>query len=282
MLHGECVNDSVNQKYLGDEENLNIFWINFVLILIAISSLLLLSSCGNMEDAYVLKSDGSGTFTMKSDIMPAMVNMSVTMMKAFSKDSTLNEDSARKAMEANVWKDFNGSLDSTIDFTDKIPDSVKNDPKAKKIMDNMRMFMAGNKKDKKLFMGMTYTFSDFKDLDDFWEFSKKQSKGNKEKVGPLASYTETNSNIEISFDNKVFKRTTTVYEEAKMSDTDESLVDAMFGESKYTTTVIMPSKIKSAIGNGLVKIKGNKVTFEYDFMNYMKGKENTDFVITLK
>ena len=38
MLHGECVNDSVNKKYLGDEENLNIFWINFVLILIAISA----------------------------------------------------------------------------------------------------------------------------------------------------------------------------------------------------------------------------------------------------
>jgi len=235
-----------------------------------------------MEDEYVLNNDGSGKFTMKSNIMPAMVNMSVTMMKAFSKDSTINEDSARLALEDEIWKDFGKSVDSTLDYSDKIPDSLKDDPKTKKIMENMRMFMAGNKKDRKLFMGMTYTFSDFKDLDDFWAFSKKQSQSSKDKEGPLASYTETNSNVDVTFENKVFKRTTTVYKEAEMSDSDESLVEAMFGESLYRTTVVMPSKIKSAFGNGLVKIKGNTATFEYDFMKYMKGQENTDFVITLK
>jgi len=149
-------------------------------------------------------------------------------------------------------------------------------------MKNLRGFMQGSKKEQQLFVGATYSFSDNKDLEGFYNFMNKQNQNSENTKDPLSSFKSPNTKTSITLNGKVFTRKTVLIKEGDLPENTEKIVTSMTNEAKYRTTVIMPRKIKTAEGNGLVEFKGKKAVFEYDYMAYMKGKADTDFIITLK
>lgn len=245
---------------------------------------LFLTSCGSIEEEITIAKNGSGEYTLKTDMMPSMVNMTVKFAKAFAKDSTvINEDSLTQAITAKMWSKFGGKVDSVIDYSDRIPDSLKDDPQTKKIMKNMQGFMRGTEKEGPLYMGMTYSFKEQSEFNEFMDYlSKRNAESGKSPA--MSMFNSKNSKSSIQFDGKTLKRTTVFIEsetEEEQKEDDNSL-NELFAGATYKTTVTLPKKIVSAKGEGLVSYNGKVAIFEYPFMKLLSGEQNTDFEITMK
>jgi hypothetical protein len=81
-----------------------------------------------MTEEIYLNSDGSGEYTIYTDMIPSMV----TMMEVFAAmDTTFqgtSEELTAKVKE-KIWEDFPAEVDSIMDMTgEEIPEDIKNNP----------------------------------------------------------------------------------------------------------------------------------------------------------
>jgi hypothetical protein len=254
----------------------HLFWLSILFIS------LLLSSCGSVEEEIVINKNNSGKYTLKFDMLQGMVEMTTQMTRAFSPTENLNEDSLREAVESQIWASFGGDLDSTLDLNQQLPDSIKNDPQTQKFIQNSRAFMQGSQKEGKIYTGIEYNFSSQSDLNRFFKFMNERNDPDQNQLSQFGKFKTSENLSTISIDGKIIKRTTEITQEADMDEKAEKTMEELFEDSYYRTTVIVPGKIKSAKGDGLVSIKGNKAVFEHKFVDFMNGSAKTDFEIELK
>lgn len=252
--------------------------------LVAILALVGLASCGNVVEEINLDADGSGTYEIKTDIIPATVNMAVTFTKMFAAMDTthvLNEDSLRTAVTEEVWADFgDAEIDSVIDFKNEIPDSILNEGDNRKYAEKMTMFMKGSRAKGYVDMGLRYPFVSGEDLQDFMAFFERVQEGQSKnaKGNPLGELGDLRSTTTINQSNKSFARTTIYHNPADESE-DMGKFKEMFGDGKFLTIVNTKRKIKKVNGDHVKSVEDYRVTFEYEFMPAMTGQLNTDFEI---
>jgi hypothetical protein len=211
-----------------------------------------------------------------------MVQMSVKMMKAFSPDSVpFNEDSVTQAITDKMWEKFNNEVDSVIDYSEDIPDSVKNDPESMAIINKMNVFMKGSKKEGPLYMGLHYQFDNREELIKFYDFMDKRDRESG-KSNPISEHLlSSQSRSVIKFENKTLSRVTPEEAEPMHVDSVKAL-DLMFADASYKTTITMPTKIVSAKGDGLQEINGKTVVYQYKMRDLFTGKMSNDFEIKIK
>lgn len=243
-----------------------------------------LVSCGTIEEEIMLEADGSGVYEIKTDIIPMTVEMTVTMTKMFAAmdtTNTIDEDSLRAAVLDEVWKDFgDGEIDSIIDITSEVPDSILNKGNNRMYYEKMNVYMRGSREAGHMYMGMQYPFTSDEDLQGFMAFFEKlQQEGNQaEQSNPMSKIGNVRSTVTFKSNKNSWSRAT-VYHNPMDSEEDLGPMDAMFAKSSYITVVKTKRKIKEVKGNYIKRIDDYQVVFEYNLVEAMSGQINTDFEI---
>lgn len=246
------------------------------------------TACGNYTEEFTLNADGSGSYTVYSDIVTGSIEMGAQMATMFAEEELTEAqmDSVKLVMADKIWEDFPGEIDSTIDMVSEMPDSFLNYGNNREYAERMVMYMRGSKEKGYMNIGAEI---DFKDGDDYVAFSEyfenmQNSTGSGEggNATMLGSLSDTKSDATYTFDKKSFKRTVkyTFVGGVESSDVQMAKMMEMMGENgKFRTIINTERKIKKAKGEYLMSQEDYKVVFEYPFMESIQGSINTDFEI---
>lgn len=243
-------------------------------------------SCGTITEEISINEDGSGEYKAYSDLIPSMKKMTLGMVKMFAETDSvkknMSEEELLKSLEDEIWKDFPDEVDSTFTNDDMVPDSIKNDPAKKKILDKMVGFMQGGKSKGYMNVGISYKFSDFKDLEEFLkilETSQKKKSGLNEN---MADFARAETEVDYTFSKGKFSRKTKILNKPDIEESQMSMIQMMMGDSKIKTIIHLPKNVKKVKGDNIIENKGKTVVFEHSLMDMVMGKSNSDFEITLK
>jgi len=256
-------------------------------IVALLAGLVLLCSCGDIVEEIHINEDGSGSYDVSFDMAEGMVGMMREMTIAMSgkEEKDLDLDSLDTAINEKIWEDFPAELDSVIDMSDRIPDSIRQDEKYTHFIEHSKMYMRGAKAKKEMRMGVDYQFKDDKDLNEYFRYLGKldsQQGGQKGGEGlggnPLAS-----SDCEYIFSSKSFKRISPAQNLIKGEKKEmKEFFEKMYGKSTYTTVVHLPRDIAKVKGKGVKQKSARTVVFEYPLMDIMAGKEGGAFEVFYK
>ncbi|MEQ9007508.1 MAG: hypothetical protein RLP12_06470, partial [Ekhidna sp.] len=198
--------------------------------------LLLLCSCANITEEIYLNADGSGKYLVYTDAVSSTRNMMMGMMSSIYPDAS--EDSLMQVVDAQLWEQFPAEVDSIIDFSSRVPDSIKNDPAKKKYLDNIEMFMKGSRAKGYLNSGIRYTFSNIDELQGFNDFMSE----NQEATGGQMNMDLPQMDVKYSFDGNSFSRTAVMNENIEMNDSTMLVLGSLLEGAKSRLIIHLPSK----------------------------------------
>ncbi|WP_370089339.1 hypothetical protein [Ekhidna sp.] len=227
-------------------------------------------SCASITEEIYLNADGSGEYLVYSDVISSTQSMMMGMMSGMYPDAS--EDSLRQIVDEQIWAEFPAEIDSIIDFSGRVPDSIKNDPAKKKYLDKMEMFMKGSKAERYLNSGMRFSFRSIEDLQGFQDFMNENQTATSGGMG----MEMPSVNVKYSFDANSFSRVSDM--EIKMDENDSSML--VLGEllkgSKSRLILHLPRKVKSVSKGLVVDQSGKDVIFEFDLIKVLNGEQSTD------
>lgn len=205
-----------------------------------------------------------------SDVISSTRSMMVGMMSSLYPDAS--EDSLMQVIDAQIWADMPNEVDSLIDFSSRVPDSIRNDPEKQKYLDRMEMFMRGSREKGYLNSGMSFKFDAVSDLEDFLEFMSDNQSATGEGMG----MDLPNMNVRYDFDGNSFSRTTLMDENLEVSDSTMMMLQTMLADSKSRLIIHLPKNVKKASKDQLVETKGKDVVYEFDLLKVINGEQTTD------
>ena len=235
--------------------------------------LLLLCSCVSITEEIYLNNDGSEEYLVYTDAISSSRTMMMGMMSSLYPNAP--EDSLLQIIEMQIWADMPDEIDSLIDFSSRVPDSIKNNPDNQKYLDNMEMFMKGSKAEGYLNSGMSYKFEAIEELEDFMVFMNQNQSATSGGLG----MDLPNVNVKYSFDGKTFSRTTVMDDTMEMSDSTQMMLNTMLEDSKSRLILHLPKKVKKATKDQLVEKKGKDVIYEFELLKVINGEQTTDVKI---
>lgn len=235
--------------------------------------LILLCSCTSITEEIYLNSDGSGEYLVYSDVIGSTSSMMFGMMSSIYPDAS--EDSLMQIIENQIWADMPNEVDSLIDFSSRVPDSIRNDPDKQKYLDKMEMFMRGSREKGYLNSGMSYKFDAVTDLEDFLEFMSDNQSATGEGMG----MDLPNMRVRYSFDGNSFSRTTIMDEKREMSDSTMMMLQTMLADAKSRLVIHLPKKVKKASKEQLFKTEGKDAIYEFDLLKVINGEQTTDIKV---
>ena len=234
--------------------------------------MLLCAGCFSIKEEIYLNSDGSGEYWIYTDLIGGSRNMMVTMMTSLNPEA--DEDSLLQVIEDQLWQEYPAEVDSILDISDKVPDSIRNDPEKRKYLERMEMFMEGSKAKGYLNSGMRFSFNGMDDLEAFMELLDQSSKSST--GGPPMPATQ----IEYGFEKNSFSRTAILdtMDEA-LDDSTMMVLEGMLKESSWQLIVHLPKKAKKASKEQLLSKEGKIVIYEYDLLKIVSGEQSMDMKI---
>ncbi len=235
--------------------------------------LLVLCSCASITEEIYLNNDGSGEYLVYTDVISSTRGMMVGMMSSIYPDAS--EDSLMQIIDAQIWADMPDEVDSLIDYSSRVPDSIRNDPDKQKYLERMEMFMKGSKKEGFLNSGMSYRFSSVAELEDFLGFMSE----NQSATGGGMGMDLPNVNVRYSYDGTSFSRSTIMDEVLDMNDSTMTMLNTLLEGSKSRLIIHLPRKVKKATNGQLVEKKGKDVIYEFDLIKVLNGEQSTDVKI---
>lgn len=246
---------------------------------LAVLLMIFSTSCGSVTEEIYLNEDGSGTYTMYTDMIGGTRQMMMDMMKGFYPD--LDEDSLSQLVEENIWKDFPDEVDSIIDFQQELPDSLREDPEVMGIIQATNMFMKGSRKEGFMNLGATFRFKTLDELESFHELMSENQAAAPNGGGQSLELPKTK--VAYSFDGKSFSRTSILSHGSESpDDSTAAVMRMMFGSSKTRTIIHLPRVAKKASKEQLLSKDGREVIYEYSLVESAMGNQSTDFKIEMK
>lgn len=233
----------------------------------------LLCSCVNITEEIYLNADGSGEYLVYTDVISSTRSMMTGMMSSLYPDASA--DSVRQIVDAQIWEQFPAEVDSLIDFSSRIPDSIKNDPDQMKYVEKMVMFMKGSKKEGYLNSGMRFDFSSVEELQNFNDFMSQNQAGASNGVGMELP----DMKVKYEFDGSTFSRITTIEGVMEMSDSTLQVIGELLKGSRSQLRLHLPKKVKDASNDQLVGISGKDVTYEFDLIKVLSGDQSSDIKV---
>lgn len=235
--------------------------------------LLLLCSCASVTEEIYLNNDGSGEYLVYTDVISSTRGMMMGMMSSLYPDASA--DSLRQIIDDQIWADMPDEVDSLIDFSTRVPDSIRNDPDKQRYLEKMEMFMKGSKGDGFLNSGMSYRFQTVKELEDFLVFMNENQSATSGGMG----MDLPNVRVKYSFDGKSFTRTTVMDETIEMSDSTMMMLTTLLEGAKTRSIIHLPRTVKEASKDQLVEQNGKDVIYEFDLLKVLNGEQSTDIKI---
>lgn len=231
-----------------------------------------LCSCASITEEIYLNSDGSGEYIMYTDMISSTRSMMMGMISSIYPDAS--EDSLRQIVDEQIWSDFPAEVDSLIDFSSQVPDSIKNDPANRIFLENMEMFMRGSKEKGYLNSGLSYKFDKISSLEDFLRFINENGSASGQMGMDVPSL-----NVNYTYDGNTFSRTTKLDGLLEMSDSTRMMLNLMLEGSKSVFIVHLPRNAKNVSQDQLVSKNGKDVTYEFELLKVLSGEQSSDVKI---
>lgn len=231
---------------------------------------LILFSCANITEEIYLNTDGSGEYLVYTDIISSTQSMMMGMMSGIYPNAS--EDSLRQIVDEQIWAEFPAQVDSIIDFSSRVPDSIKNDPDKKKYLDKMEMFMKGSRAEKYLNSGMRFSFQSLEDLQGFQDFMNE----NQTATGGGMGLEMPSVNVTYNFDANSFSRISDMEVKMESNDSTMLVLAELLKGSKSKLILHLPRKVKSVSKGLVIDQSGKDVVFEFDLIKVLNGEQSTD------
>ena len=230
------------------------------------------TSCQFSENIYI-DEDGTGkmSFTMDGSELMEMMGDEMSKGKEESIDSIIS---------------FKELFKEKADSISKLPQAEQDKIKQ---LENFKMHMVMDTKEKKMSFDMFTNFKNVGELQDM--FAAMNTAGSLDKNGatksnPLASMGSSGATkVDYSLKNNVFKRTVTILDKEKVAAMKDSLGQAqmMFASSGFKLNYHFPRKIKSvSLENATISEDGKSFTAEVNFMQYLTNPELLNVEVELE
>jgi hypothetical protein len=272
--------------------------------------MLMLSSCGDIQNEYFINADGSGKMEASFDLGEMM-----SMMKGFDDmgvpDDTLSDDEIPEdtsmVNETETPKDpmqlimdrvtdpnYPLEFDTLIAFDQIMPDSVKATVKRMDLVKKLALHMKSPANSADLIMGIVMNYDNVEQLRDI--IKNLDSLGGTESVMPgnmsgsmgKGTFNAYEANLKegwIKFDStdySAYNQDMGMMSDSTAGSEDMGMMEMMFGSSKIRTIVHVPGEVISCTNKDAVITKDERVIIEYDFMDVIKKGKTEGFTIKFK
>ena len=277
--------------------NMKIKLNNLLTASIAMITVMVLVSCGDIQQDLHLNKDGSGTLETMMDVGELM-----SMAKGFedmgSDQDTFSDDMAPDtAVTTPVEKDamtllmekithpaHDKDFDTTMSFISIMPDSIKEKEKRLDLVEKMFIRMKSPANSADLTFGILIKFDDTKQLRELINHIENlnQSSNVMSSSSPVGMDSETFMSFDADMKAGWIRVDTVLYkgfaEQMGMSPDstgaeDMSMMEMLFGNSKIKSVIHVPGEVISCTNPDAILTKDNKVLVEYPMMDVIrKGK----------
>lgn len=272
--------------------------------------MLMLSSCGDVQNEYFINADGSGKLETSFDLGEMM-----SMMKGFDdmgvpddtiSDDDMPEDTAvvnetetpkdpmQLIMERVTDPNYPLEFDTLMPFEQIMPDSVKATVKRMDLVKKLALHMKSPANSADLTMGIVMNYDNVEQLHDI--INHMDSLGGTENVVPgnmggslgKGTFSAYEANLKegwIKFDStdySAFNQEMGMMGDSTAGSEDMGMMEMMFGNSKIRTIVHVPGEVISCTNKDAVITKDERVIIEYDFMDVIKKGKTEGFTIRFK
>lgn len=237
---------------------------------IAVLLLVWLTSCATITEEIYLNSDGSGEYMVYSDVISSTREMMVGMMGAMYPEAST--DSLMQIIDNEIWENFPAVVDSIIDFSSRVPDSIRNDPDKNKYIEKMEMFMKGSRKEQMVNSGIRFRFDAIEELQGFQDFMRE----NQASTGGAGGMELPDVEVTYSFDGNVFSRTSAPISRTELGDSTMMMLNVLLEKSQNTLILHMPNEVKKASDAQLVEVKGKDVIYQFELLKVLNGEQTSD------
>lgn len=285
------------------------------LLLLACSFVLILCSCGDIQQEYFIHADGSGKFEASFELGEMMSMMSGFSDMGVPDDTTSDDDILIEApvtpdtsmmnvteppkdpmqmiiervTDPNYAQDFD-----TLMYLDQLmPDSVKAKETRMDLIKKMALRMRSPANSSDLTMGIVMNYDNPKQLQEMINHLDTLDSNGGAMPGPMGSmgtgsltvYTANLKEGWIKFDStdySSFNEAMGMMSDSTAGSEDMGMMDMMFGNSKIRTIVHVPGEVISCTYKDAVITKDERVIIEYDALDVMKKGKTEGFTIKFK
>ncbi len=265
-------------------ENQNVFGMKRVLYFFSLLLFMGLFSCDNITEEIHINKDGSGEYRIYSDMIPAMVQMGVMFAEMDTTLKDLDPAALEIVVKSKVMEDFPEEVDSVLVVKEEQIEKFKDDPLKYRLAQQMVSYMEGGKSKGYMNMGVRTPFRNTSELNTLNQMIQDESEESPQAGGPGSSSLLDNydSDITYSYKKNTFSRSTIFKTKGEVDEKEIATASQMLGEAKLRTIVYLPPRVKSIKGDHLVSKDKEKAVFEYNLIDLLQGKVNTDFKIKWK
>ena len=269
---------------------------NILFIFLSLA-VLIFTSCSDFENDIYINADGSGSVSMKYDASE-MISM-VEMMKGMEGMEEGTEDEEEIEIDENIeGQDFesimNGlgnpsnlqDVDSTFNFYEVMPDSVRNTIENPELLKNISMTINTSKSDMTAVMGMDMKYNSLEELEQIFDTMRQMGNDNDDGPNQMEGFKELLRNYDVDFKKGIVTLPEQEYsgdlgadsgempdvDFENMSEEESGMMDMMIGDKGYVTTLHLPGKVISCDDPDAI-IDGNTITIKDSYMTLMKEKK---------
>ncbi|OUR92707.1 hypothetical protein A9Q87_06630 [Flavobacteriales bacterium 34_180_T64] len=239
-----------------------------------------LISCQFSENIYV-NEDGTGKMEFSMDASELM------KMAAGMDEGKLSPGMDKKMDSTIVFKEF------LNEKSDSIATLSKEDQKKLKVLENFEMHMVSDPATNKMVFDISSKFESVKKIKEL--FNAMNSMGNLQGQGGLSSNDSSNpfalmrsggnTDVNFSFKNNVFKRSSKVIDTLVQKQAMDSMTDMamMFEASNYKLNYHFKKRIKSVSNeNAIISEDGMSVVLDVSFMESLRAPELLNIEVVLE
>jgi hypothetical protein len=239
-----------------------------------------LSSCDNITEEIHINADGSGEYVIYTDMIPGIRKMTSEMFMLF--EDSASADSGAESLEDSIWKDFPDVIDSIIDYSEILPDSVLAIPENKELVEKMKFFMEGGRSKGYVNMGFRFGFKDLSELSEVLKKVEDNQHSSGAGGGMMPELDEMRTDVKYELKENVLKRKTVFLSKPDFQQTDLEMLQMFMADAKMKTIVHTPGKVKTVTGSNAQKLSDTSVALEYNMLDYIMGKASSDFEIVME
>ncbi|QDO92721.1 hypothetical protein FNB79_01600 [Formosa sediminum] len=235
--------------------------------------LLIVSSCNFSENIYI-EANGTGKMSFEFDGSQLMQMGGDTM-----------GESGEKALDSTiVFKDF---LEAKKDSIATLP---KEEQERLKTLERFTMHMLMDPATQKMVIDVNTDFDSVDELQDMFKVLNKANElketNEAQQTSPLAKMGTTEaSEVDYTYNGKVFKRIVTIVDPELLESTKDSLADAemILAASTYTLNYHFPKKIKSvSLENAMFSADHKSFSAELSFKDFLTNPESLNVEVILE
>jgi len=267
-----------------------------------------LTSCGDIQQDFILQKDGSGTLETTIDIGELMGMGQNFEDLGFDQDTFSDDiepdtivsppeppkDEMTLLMEKIIDPAHDQDFDTLMSFISIMPDSIKEKVTRPDLIEKMFVRIKSPANSGDLTVGVLMKFDNSKHLREMVSYVEElnQSSDVLSGASPVAMDSETFMSFDadmkagwIRFDTILYQGFTAqmgMSTDTAMSSEDLGFMELMFGNSKIKTVIQLPGEVTSCTIPDAILTKDNRVIIEYPLMEVIKKGKIDGYTIHFK